>query len=118
MNPNKGIPTIAANRLQRWAYILMAYKFNIKWVSNYNNPADYLSRLSIQSKQIDTVANNNYLNFINDESNYILDWSKIKKATRSDPIISKIIDHVSNDNWLSDCNKDPNIITYYKRKMS
>lgn len=66
----------------------MAYKFNIKWVSTNNNPADYLSRLSIQSKQIDIEANTNYLNFINDESNWILDWSKIKKATRTDPIIS------------------------------
>ncbi|XP_008184923.1 uncharacterized protein K02A2.6-like [Acyrthosiphon pisum] len=93
LNPNKGIPTIAANRLQRWAYILMAYKFNIEWVSTDNNPADYLSRLSLQSKQIDIEANTNYLNFINDESNWILDWLKIKKATRSDPIISKIIDY-------------------------
>ena len=116
LNPKKGIPTIAANRLQRWAYILMAYKFDIKWVSTDNNPADYLSRLSIQSKQIDIEANTNYLNFINDESNWILDWFKIKKATRSDPIISKIIDYVSNDNWPNDSNKDPNIIPYYKRK--
>ncbi|KAF0712303.1 Uncharacterized protein FWK35_00035850, partial [Aphis craccivora] len=116
LNPNKGIPTIAANRLQRWAYILMSYKFNIKWVSTSNNPADYLSRLSKQSKQIDIEANTNYLNFINDESNWILDWFKIKKATRSDPIISKIVDHVSNDNWPNDSNKNSNILPYYKRK--
>jgi hypothetical protein len=94
----------------------MAYKFNIKWVSTNNNPADYLSRLSIQSKQIDIEANTNHLNFINDESNWILDWFKIKKATRSDPIISKIIDYASNDNWPNDSNKNSNIIPYYKRK--
>lgn len=94
----------------------MAYKFNIKWVSTSNNPADYLSRLSKQSKQIDIEANTNYLNFINDESNWILDWFKIKKATRSDPIISKIVDYVSNDNWPNDSNKNSNILPYYKRK--
>lgn len=57
----------------------MTYKFDIKWVSANNNPTDYLSRLSIQSKQIDIEANTNYINFINDESNWILDWFKIKK---------------------------------------
>jgi len=54
MSPHKGIPTIAANRLQRWAYILSAYTFDIKWVSTNNNPADYLSKVSIKGQQIDS----------------------------------------------------------------
>ncbi|XP_050544270.1 uncharacterized protein K02A2.6-like [Daktulosphaira vitifoliae] len=116
LNPGKGIPKIAANRLQRWAYILMAYKFDIKWVPTNSNPADYLSRLVIQNKQVDIEANVNYLNFIKEESNWIIDWKKVKKATKQDPILSKISEFILSNSWPNEANKNLELLPYFRRK--
>lgn len=50
-----------------------------------------MSRLSIQSSEDDIESNINYLNFINEESKWILDWIKIKKTTRTDPLFQKLL---------------------------
>ncbi|UYV64545.1 K02A2.6-like [Cordylochernes scorpioides] len=43
---NKGIPTIAGNRIQRWAIILSAYQYKIEYIKGTSNTeADVLSRL-------------------------------------------------------------------------
>ena len=47
-NPKKGIPAMAASRLQRWAIILSAYTYNIEYIpTNKHGNADILSRLPI-----------------------------------------------------------------------
>ncbi|XP_030040463.2 uncharacterized protein LOC115455850 [Manduca sexta] len=43
--PKRGIPTMAASRLQRWAVILAAYRYDIEHVTTFRNGADALSRL-------------------------------------------------------------------------
>lgn len=44
----KGIPLIAASRLQRWTIILSAYQYDIKFIkSQQNSPADALARLPL-----------------------------------------------------------------------
>ena len=45
----KGLPIFAANRLQRWAYILSAFNYEIKYVTSQNNYAYFLSRLTGQT---------------------------------------------------------------------
>ncbi|UYV64497.1 hypothetical protein LAZ67_3000997 [Cordylochernes scorpioides] len=43
---NKGIPTIAGNRIQRWAIILSAYQYKIEYIKGTSNTeADVLSQL-------------------------------------------------------------------------
>ena len=50
--PKKGIPPIAASRLQRWAIQLSAYQYNIKYRSSKQNAnADAFSRLSVGPRQ-------------------------------------------------------------------
>jgi len=50
----KGIlPIYAANRLQRWAYVLASFDFEIKYVKSENNTADFLSRIKISKSKID-----------------------------------------------------------------
>lgn len=44
--PNKGVPTLAAARMQRWALILSAYSYHIEYRrSNLHANCDALSRL-------------------------------------------------------------------------
>lgn len=44
--PNRGIPEISANRLQRYAIFLSAYNYIIEYIRSADNSADYLSRAS------------------------------------------------------------------------
>ena len=48
LSPKKGIPTLAAARLQRWAWILSAYHYDIEFrPTNEHGNADGLSRLPL-----------------------------------------------------------------------
>lgn len=40
-NPDKGVPEVTANRLQRYAIFLSAYNFKIEYVSSAHNSADF-----------------------------------------------------------------------------
>ncbi|XP_028164567.1 uncharacterized protein K02A2.6-like isoform X2 [Ostrinia furnacalis] len=45
--PQRGIPEVSANRLQRYAMFLSGYNYTIEYISSSNNSADYLSRASL-----------------------------------------------------------------------
>jgi len=50
MGPKKGIPSLAAACLQKWAILLSAYGYNIRYKSTTNHSnADGLSRLPLPS---------------------------------------------------------------------
>lgn len=59
----KGILMYAANRLQRWAYILTAFDFNIVFVKSDKNAADFLSHIRIGGSSIDQPTENLYYEF-------------------------------------------------------
>ena len=53
LGPKQGIPALAAARLQRWALILAAYSYDIKFKSTENHAnADGLSRLPLPRQTI------------------------------------------------------------------
>ncbi len=48
LGPKKGIPPLAASRLQRWAWILSAYKYDMQFCpTNYHGSTDGLSHLPL-----------------------------------------------------------------------
>eukprot|EP00731_Ephydatia_muelleri_P017950 Em0010g1048a len=54
LGPKKGIPVVAASRLQRWAMLLAAYTYDIQYRSTHENGnADGLSRLPLQEDRPD-----------------------------------------------------------------
>ena len=51
--PRKGVPTLAALRLQRWSLILMAYDYDITYRrSEEHSNADFLSRAPMLLQKI------------------------------------------------------------------
>ena len=90
LNPRKGIPSLAAARLQRWAIILSAYRYEIEFKRTQEHcNADGLSRLPLPNEKahvphavdVFTVAQLDSLPVTAEQ---------IGQATRVDPILSKV----------------------------
>lgn len=88
----KGIPAMAASRLQRWSVFLSSFDFSIEYVKGKNNVnADFLSRFPAHEEKpkSDNMKKVSYLNFI--EQNITVDSEAIRKASAEDKVISAVI---------------------------
>ena len=93
--PKKGIPSLAAARLQRWAILLSAYSYDICYKpSKEHCNADGLSRLPLPTKEMlqseEVVAVFNLGQF----QALPVTFTEIQTATRRDPILSKVTSYV------------------------
>ncbi|KAL7725183.1 hypothetical protein ACLKA6_017339 [Drosophila palustris] len=113
-NPSKHLPTMTSNRLQRWAIILMAYNFEIKYRSTAaHGNADALSRLLISSDA----------KFDKEEACYnVVDISCpinidiIKQQMESDKVLKRVYNFVSTG-WPEQ-QHDPEILPYFNRRLA
>lgn len=117
---NKGIPQLAASRLQRWAYILSAYNYKIEYIDSNRNVADFLSRFNVEKINCistDLVKNGElcYIKYISEE--VPLNFKKIKAETSRDITLSKVLGYI-NRGWpeIKVNNYDKNIQQYAIRK--
>lgn len=77
--PNKGIPKMAAKRLQHYAIFISAFSYKIRHIPTHKNPADYLYRFPFENN------NNNNLNkhlevcthYIDSSNAKIINWEII-----------------------------------------
>lgn len=96
----KGIPQIAASRLQRWALILSAFDYEIRYKKGINNSnADCLSRLCVR-KEIEEkfcVKNDRcyYMNNAEDDCSSIVDFKRVRYETSRDVVLAKVIDYIN-----------------------
>lgn len=91
-SPNKQLPTMTAHRIQRWAIILMAYQFEIKYRrSSEHGNADALSRLPIGPDP--EFDKNEYCNSIS-EFNTPINIDIIRELTLKDEILQKVKSYV------------------------
>lgn len=90
---DKGLPIMAAARMQRWAFILSGFNYKIKHVKGLNNHADSLSRMP-QPEPIETTEDAHYVNYIESENSLQLNFQNIANETRRDPILSKLFDAI------------------------
>lgn len=104
LGPKKGIPTMAANRLQRYAVFLSGYDYDIEYTRSEKNIADYFSRLSreIRSNTSDDEASYTYLKMITQDSPWTLDKEKIKTETTADPILKEVYKY-TREGWPLNC---------------
>ena len=101
--PKKGIPPLAAARLQRWALLLSAYSYEIEWKpTDEHANADGLSRLPLAGDQPAVVGSTTV------EQAFVIAQvqalpvtvERLEKATRQDPLLSKIHMYVR-EGWPS-----------------
>ena len=109
-----GVPTLAAARLQRWAIILSAYQYEIKFRnSSQHAKADALSRLPVKrvSPAIGEEAEVFQLYYFDD---LLVTAKQISKATSRDPVLSRVLEFTLSG-WPNMV-KDENLKPYFGRR--
>ena len=92
LGPKKGVPTLAAARLQRWAVLLSAYRYDIRYKSTREHAnADCLSRLPLplNTKEGDTPEASIFQ--IGQLDSLPVTHRQIQQATERDPVLSKVL---------------------------
>ena len=93
--PKKGIPSLAAARLQRWALILMAHTYDVKFrKSSENANADMLSRLPVEDPEY--LATELPINYFSVTDELPISADDIGKATKVDSTLCKVLQYVKN----------------------
>ena len=112
-HPNKGIPSLAAARLQRWAIILAAYDYEIEFRGTREHAnADGLSRLPLDNTATDKVDPV----FMFQEAQFDrlpVTSEMIRKETRKDPVLSLVYDYTQRG-WPSP--SDQQLKAYHQRR--
>ena len=93
----KGIPAMAASRLQRWAIILAAYSYTIEYVpTKEHGNADCLSRLPVENDSVfeQYHSQNSIVNMVQESriTSLPISAEEIQKATDKDPVLQKVIE--------------------------
>lgn len=121
--PTKGIPKMAAKRLQHYAIFLSAFQYKIKHIKTNVNPADYLSRTFTDNKEqninlhsICLEANISNMLHLNNSHVEMLDWREIQKETIKDTTLSTIIRYTL-DGWPDKKSLNKEILIYYNKKI-
>ena len=114
LGPKKGVPAIAAARLQRWAILLGAYSYDIEFRSTREHGnADALSRLPLPGGANERPSETRLCNVRQIEM-LPLTAQEIKLATRRDPILSKVVSH-SLRGWP---NHVPKVLQPYRDRVA
>ena len=112
LGPKTAVPTLAAARMQRWALILSAYNYDIRYRKSADHAnADGMSRLPVQSDlgsaSEEDVFQFSYVNELPVSS------QNISEATRKNPILSRVLDFILNG-WPEKV--EANIQPYFMRR--
>ena len=97
LGPKKGIPSLAAARLQRWAVLLSAYQYEIKFKSTTEHAnADGLSRLPLPANTDKTTISTKTTSVFNISQALPITSSAIGSATMKDAVLSKVYFYTQN----------------------
>ena len=94
LGSKKGLPTLAAARLQRWAILLAAYQYDLEFRGTAQHcNADGFSRLPLPTCETgeDPTAVNVAIFNLQQIETLPVDAKQLKQATLSDPLLSKVL---------------------------
>lgn len=116
-----GIPTLAAARLQRWAIILSAYRYEIQYRKGAQLAnADALSRLPLPERigdvaKMSSSAKVLEVKLLSNTSQAVpLTALDVAKETGRDPVLAKVL-HYTHTGWPQQVD-DPNLKAYFSRR--
>lgn len=114
---HKGLPTMAAARIQRWAIILSAYDYHILYQqSEKHGNADGLSRVPLpETRDAGTETLSAYIDVLVCEhlEGAPLSARQIAKSTRNDPELSKLHRYIM-EGWPKEIPEELKV--YHKKK--
>ena len=116
--PKKGIPPIAASRLQRWAIQLSAYQYDIKYRSSKQNAnADAFSRLQLCETSTENLAGEEEAKEVNrlQVARVPVDARLLREETSRDPILSRVV-HFTLTGWPGKAEVPDNLRSYYLKR--
>lgn len=94
LGPKKGVSSVAAARLQRWAILLSGYHYDIEFRSTTaHGNADALSRLPLPEGGLERPSETRQCNIRQIELLPVTS-QEIRKATQRDPILSKVRSYI------------------------
>ena len=98
LGPKRGLPTLAAGRLQRWTLLLVVYQYNIKFQSTKEHSnAQGFSQLPLKlSKESQCVPGISQIEFLP------VDTDKLRYTTRFDPMLSQVMS-CARHGWPDKC---------------
>ena len=112
LGPKKGVPTLAAARMQRWALILAAYDYDLLFrPTGEHGNADMLSRLPLSG---DLTAVEEAIFHVTIQEELPITAKEIAEATRKDPVLSHVWSHTLNG-WPAH-NTDPTLRPFFARR--
>ena len=95
LGPKKGIPSLAAARLQRWAIHLSAYDYKIQYKSTHaHSNADGLSRLPLPAADASSKSDGVSLFNVAQVQALPVTFQDVRKATRQDKVLSAVYSYV------------------------
>ncbi|XP_045471780.1 uncharacterized protein K02A2.6-like [Harmonia axyridis] len=110
---NKGIPQMAAGRLQRWALFLSGFNYHFQYIKgSENGGADGLSRFPIESKEKGEILVD-YFHFLL-EDKIPISAKEIRNDTRIDNVLSKVYLFVE-EGWPDNTSEE--LLPYKRRKL-
>jgi len=113
--PKKGIPTLAAARLQRWAIILSAHTYDIEFRGTREHAnADALSRLPLPTGPDKERRAEESLYNICFMDDLPVGAEEIGRATSKDPTLNRAYEYTANG-WPNQCD-DPDLKPYFVRR--
>jgi hypothetical protein len=104
-SPDKKIPVLTAQRLQRWALTLMAYQYDIRYKpTQHHGNADGLSRLpqgpDLAFDRQEQEESEEISHLIQEEvANSPLDVSMIQQETVKDPLLQTVVGWIESGSW-------------------
>lgn len=88
--PQTGIPSLAANRMQRWALLLSAHQYDIKYRrSEQHCNADGLSRLPLPNTPPEVSQADIF--YFKEVQSTPVPAAQVKRFTRTDPVLSEVL---------------------------
>ena len=112
---DKGIPSLAAARIQRWALILSAYQYTLQYIPGTDNQcADCMSRLPTIGATRDNAEHMCSI-LAMDLSSLPVTAHDIAAATKKDRTLALILQRVRHGNWPQ---HTPAHLLPYKRRQS